>query len=912
MEINRYLVFIRDKDRAVWEDKTASVRSCLREEKGYRIVFEESSKSYIYSAGRVVFREEPVEETADAVAVEYDDGTEIVYPVRIQDFQDYIRLFLADGSVAVHPKSRLVISGTASDRQFSRICFDYFKKIATDFKYIKAETGDEEDCHPLVKPYATLSRINARSMLNAYFQGKLPEARPLPEDELIFPFGCNLSQMRAVKKTFANRLCLIEGPPGTGKTQTILNLIANAVLQGKSVAIVSNNNAATKNVREKLGEFKFIVASLGSLENQRNFFDSQSSAYPDWLGHRPEADLEKLTVETAALRKQLEIMFEKQNRLAELRMELAGWKREEQYFLRQYRQLIPLQIKKTPPKSQRVLKVGSACKTFRNKGRQVSFWVKFKAVYIDHIADFSFFRLPYAEMMPALVRFYYKVKIQELATEISDIEHELEKFNFERKQKELRDHSLILFRAALWKRYEGRAARKVFGFSSVKQEWQEFLREYPVILSSTYSICNCRGDRNPQKLYDYVIVDEASQVDLATGALAMACAENLVVSGDVMQLPYVISSEDRDKIRRISESMKIRPAYRYEEHCLLASLRKVFPEAPHILLREHYRCHPKIINFCNLKYYDNQLIIMTRDRQEPDVLKVCRTVPGAHEFHHFNQRQVDEVVQEIIPGLLKSGRSQEEIEVITPYRGQAKALRGMTVHKYQGRESKVIIISTVDNNIQGLSADPKLLNVAVSRAREQLILVLSGSNRNFDNDVMDLVNYIRYNNFEITEGKVRSVFDLLYSEYEKQREKYLFRGWKKSRYDSENLMHTLLDEVFQEEGITNLEISHEYLLCHLFYGMSGLTADEEKYVYQGNSHVDFLIWNKFSRMPVFGVEVDGFEYHQPGSEQSKRDALKDSVFRKAGLDLLRFSTKGSGEKTLLKQALKRHLEAGRS
>ena len=92
------------------------------------------------------------------------------------------------------------------------------------------------------------------------------------------------------------------------------------------MAIVSNNNAATKNVREKLGEFKFIVASLGSLENQRNFFDSQSSAYPDWLGHRPEADLEKLTVETAALRKQLEIMFEKQNRLAELRMELAGWK----------------------------------------------------------------------------------------------------------------------------------------------------------------------------------------------------------------------------------------------------------------------------------------------------------------------------------------------------------------------------------------------------------------------------------------------------------------------------------------------------------------------------------------------------------------------------------------------------------
>ena len=40
-------------------------------------------------------------------------------------------------------------------------------------------------------------------------------------------------------------------PNGTGKTQTILNIIANAVLNGQSVAVVSSNNAATKNVYEK-------------------------------------------------------------------------------------------------------------------------------------------------------------------------------------------------------------------------------------------------------------------------------------------------------------------------------------------------------------------------------------------------------------------------------------------------------------------------------------------------------------------------------------------------------------------------------------------------------------------------------------------------------------------------------------
>lgn len=45
-------------------------------------------------------------------------------------------------------------------------------------------------------------------------------------------------------------ISVIEGPPGTGKTQTILNIIANIVMEGKNVAIVSNNNSATRNVLE--------------------------------------------------------------------------------------------------------------------------------------------------------------------------------------------------------------------------------------------------------------------------------------------------------------------------------------------------------------------------------------------------------------------------------------------------------------------------------------------------------------------------------------------------------------------------------------------------------------------------------------------------------------------------------------
>ena len=66
------------------------------------------------------------------------------------------------------------------------------------------------------------------------------------------------------------KLVLIEGPPGTGKTQTILNIIANIIRNGQTVAVVSNNNAATENVYEKLQKYHldYLCAKLGKRDNK--------------------------------------------------------------------------------------------------------------------------------------------------------------------------------------------------------------------------------------------------------------------------------------------------------------------------------------------------------------------------------------------------------------------------------------------------------------------------------------------------------------------------------------------------------------------------------------------------------------------------------------------------------------------
>ena len=211
---------------------------------------------------------------------------------------------------------------------------------------------------------------------------------------------------------------------------------------------------------------------------------------------------------------------------------------------------------------------------------------------------------------------------------------------------------------------------------------------------------------------------------------------------------------------------------RFERHSLLSAVRAAFPELPETLLREHYRCHPKIIQFCNRKFYGGELLIMTRDHGEPEVLKAIVTVEGQHARGTINQRQIDEITQQVLPELRSV--NPDDIGIVSPFRKQADLMQSTlgpeeievdTVHKYQGREKRVIVISTVANDVNEFVDNPNLLNVAVSRAQERLWLVVSKEMAEGSGNVADLVRYIRYNNGEVLPGKARSVFDLLYRDY---------------------------------------------------------------------------------------------------------------------------------------------------
>ena len=440
----------------------------------------------------------------------------------------------------------------------------------------------------------------------------------------------------------------------------------------------------------------------------------------------------------------------------------------------------------------------------------------------------------------------------------------------------------------------------MFDSSDFWKNPNDFIREYPVVLSTTFSAKNTLGSNLCPIMYDYLIMDEASQVDVVTGALALYSSRNAVIVGDRKQLPNVITPEDEIKAKSVTESFDIPKGYGFT-NSFMDSVNAVIPDVPTVLLKEHYRCHPKIIDYCNQKYYKGQLMIMTKDLGEDNVINAVVTVEGNHARGHYNQRQIEVIRDEILKDI---DYPLENIGIIAPYRDQVAEMRKElpseiaidTVHKFQGREKDVIILSTVDNEKNEFLDNPYLINVAISRAKKRLYVVTSAEVARQSGNVGDLIGYIKYNNFEVIESKIYSVFDNLYSQYTNEVNNYLKGRKKISEYDSENLMYALLNDIIDEQGYDELKVLCHISLRDIIKDVSLLSGAEKKYALNPLTHIDFSVINRVNKHYVLAIEVDGYTYHKEGTDQSTRDVMKNHICELYDIPLLRLSTIGSGEK----------------
>lgn len=296
--------------------------------------------------------------------------------------------------------------------------------------------------------------------------------------------------------------------------------------------------------------------------------------------------------------------------------------------------------------------------------------------------------------------------------------------------------------------------------SSVKQKARQLQLKVTSLFSSwAVTSLSARG-RIPLEpgYFDLVVIDEASQCDIASALPLLFRAKRSVIIGDPMQLRHISAlSRPRDsELQHKHGLVDDRLSWMYSVNSLFDLASSVVSSEGIVNLRDHHRSHADIIGFSNDVFYEGQLRVATRYPQlkrpsssGPGV--VWRDVKGEavrpREGGAQNPTEARAVVDEVVDLLVRCGYTGS-VGVVTPFRAQARLLSSLvhsrpelegalaradvlvdTVHKFQGDERDVMFFSPVVASgmpvgaLGFLRSNGNLFNVAITRARGLLHVV---------------------------------------------------------------------------------------------------------------------------------------------------------------------------------------------
>ncbi|MNW44748.1 ATP-dependent RecD-like DNA helicase [compost metagenome] len=630
MDESRYLVLLNG------EDKTSKIESYEINGTKLRIQFHRSSKEYEYNLDKVVIKDNPIVISIENKVVYHEDiplfGVE-----HLLNFDGIIRVFFKNRKSSIYTANKIRIVDNSISTHNAQCILAYWRQISN---FLGKDEGAGE---VLNKIFQKLTFVSQESVLGSYINKEPVKNISSSTNNIIFPFNFNLSQKDALDHALKSNLSVIEGPPGTGKTQTILNIISNiAIMQGKSVAVVSSNNAAVKNVKDKLEErnYQFFVASLGSKDNQKIFFDNLPQ-YESFFDDQYVLNEKELMEKIQKLNHEIEFLMNLNNEKARVQQELAAYKIEKQHFdhyyeTQNYHEMKQSFFRTTPEKIISFL----ADYTFAtNNNKEDGLLYKAKLLIKYGFTNYKALKKHQMDMIIDLQQRYYLLKIESLEKTKDNLKQKLDHADYDQLLEKYQEYSSLLLKYTLHKKYHGWQQVEL-NERTYKKNFKTFINQFPVILSTTHSLRNCIPENY---LFDYVIIDEASQVDLLSGVLALSCCKNVIIVGDTKQLPQIvnITIESKINLEYVDES------YNYFRHNILSSILSLYKdELPKTLLKEHYRCHPKIIEFCNQKYYKGELVPFREEKEGDEPLILYRTSEGNHmrELKHskgkFNQREL--------------------------------------------------------------------------------------------------------------------------------------------------------------------------------------------------------------------------------------------------------------------------------
>jgi len=285
-----------------------------------------------------------------------------------------------------------------------------------------------------------------------------------------------------------------------------------------------------------------------------------------------------------------------------------------------------------------------------------------------------------------------------------------------------------------------------------ESEIQELLSFFPIWVVTNLSAKNSLPLK--ENLFDLLIIDEASQCDIASALPLFYRAKQVVIIGDPKQLKHIsLLREIEDK--KVASENKISELYldyAYSKNSLYDIAERIIKsknKSP-LLLNQHYRSYKDIISFSNEYFYDKKLSIMTDETKlipnniHPRGVKwVDVRGKTSQTKSPYNKDEAIETIK-ILKSFKKSNLKKISFGIVTLFRAhmeliadminKSKELKNMditvgTTHRFQGDEKDIIIFSPAisqdikQTTLNWIHTTTQLLNVAITRARSVLIIV---------------------------------------------------------------------------------------------------------------------------------------------------------------------------------------------
>jgi hypothetical protein len=271
---------------------------------------------------------------------------------------------------------------------------------------------------------------------------------------------------------------------------------------------------------------------------------------------------------------------------------LSCYQLEQKHFMktkdgRAVTKLGKLPWKKREPK--KMLELWADIRLMLSEGKDDAFWPTPRCFFEYGLYDIGDVMRNEDESIYSLQRGYYAGKIRELEKELKKIKMTLRSNKYEKQMGYLKELSSGYIKNSLYDRYQDQPYEfNALVYKEAYDEFVSFLKRYPAIMCTADSL---KDSIRRNYVYDYLIIDEASETDVMTGLQVLSCCKNAVIFGDSKQ-----------------------PAPSF-----MTSVTDVFREsAPGTILREQYLCHPGVVRYFNEKFYEDELIAYS-EQETPEI-----------------------------------------------------------------------------------------------------------------------------------------------------------------------------------------------------------------------------------------------------------------------------------------------------